>query len=410
MSHPGIVPFILMGLRGSSLVVKFSLSIFIAVYMDFAVLGSYGLVVSASIIIPVLAGFALMYTISRDAVMQSLSEITESLACYGVIILLIYSVLLVFAAVVGISFNIFALSILVFVVIFLEHLNNDLYTLLLNLSKPLLANLLHFLRSAAWMLSFMSLAFFLPDFRTLEHILIGWIIGGIISFSAFLWFSRSWPWHTKRNITELKSWAFREFYKSRLVYAHSLAGTFAQNIDRFIISYFLGLDLTGVYVFFWSVISALINLLRTGIVQVARPKMIRAYKDGTKIFYGLYIQCMKQTIAFALGMALIAGPSMYVLIELMHKPLAESWFNAFWLIIITFILVMIIEVNRLVFYSAHRDDLILRQSLIILPISIISHSIFVILFDFWGAAFSPVLICGLTIAIQRRQMKVIFES
>lgn len=373
--------------------------------MDFSVLGSFGLIVSASIMVPVFAGFSLMYNISRDAVTQPLSEVTVSLIYYLNVILLIYAVLLVGAVVVGFYFEALGLAILIFVVVLLEHLNNDLYVLLLNLSKPLLANFLHFLRSAAWMLLFMVAATLMPDVRALENILIGWIVGGILSFAVFLWFSRGWPWDTTKNIEAFKNWVAREFKKSRIVYAHNFVGTISQNIDRFIISYFLGLDLTGVYVFFGSVMSALINLLRTGVVQIARPSMIRAYKAQDESFKILYRKCMKQTVVFAICMAFLAWPLMYALILFMDKPLAGEWFSVFWLVLITFLFVIIVEVNRLIFYAAHRDDLILKQSLLILPISIICHCTFVILLGFLGAVLSPVLVSSLTVIIQRRQMR-----
>ena len=90
-----------MGIRGSSLVFKFILTLFLARFLSFESLGIYGLIGAACNVAPTLVGFSLMYTISRKAVTLTQAEIYEQLSYYIQITLLIYMFALPFVATFG---------------------------------------------------------------------------------------------------------------------------------------------------------------------------------------------------------------------------------------------------------------------------------------------------------------------
>ncbi len=398
---PGFLPTIVMGLRGSSLVVKFVLTLFIAKFLSFEALGVYGLISSVSVMVPIFLGLSLMYIQSRKAVTQPLSEIAKSLLYYAKYTVSIY-ILFAFGALAwGVYADQLVLSFLITLVIFFEHINTDFYTLLLNLSKPFVANILHFLKTAVWMLIYMALAFVDPEFRNIETLLIGWISGGFLCFLGFLWVTKDWPWQESRGTRKpLLKWVADEFKEAKTIYAYNFTNTLGQNIDRFLITYFLGLELTGVYVFFGSVTAAMANLVRTGVIQIARPKMVKAYKDNDPIYVELYKTCLRHTMAISGLLVVLSGPAMAFIAVYMNKPLALEWLPIFGLVLIVFLLVMWMEVNKLVFYSQHRDDLILKISLVIFPLSVVSHIAFILAFGFWGAAISPVVMCILCLMLQ----------
>ena len=377
---------ILMKIRGTSLVVKFLLTLFVAKFLSFEDLGLYGLISASAIVAPVLLGLCLMASVSRRAVTQSLEKTTESIRHYGIYLGLVYSVLLIASLSYGGYSDRITLALLIWVIILFEHINFDAYGLLLNLSKPMTANIMHFIRSAGWALLYMGSAFFIPDLRNIETLLIYWSIGSFISFSGLLVIARDWPWKKNNPNKSLKKWIRNEFGQSRIMYYNSVLETGSTYISHFIISIFLGLELTGVYVFFFQVISAMSNLLQTGIIQIARPKLLKAYHEKNSHYKQIWTTCLKLSSISASLMSLTAIPALYIVINIMAKPLAIEWFYIFPIMLIGFILNIVFQANRLVFYSQHKDKINLYMFAISLFMLIICELFLIQFVSLWGVA------------------------
>ena len=74
-----------------------------------------------------------------------------------------------------------------------------------------------------------------------------------------------------------------------------------------------------------------------------------------------------------------------------------------------FILLMMIDVNKHVFYASRRDDLILRASIFMLPLAIVSHVVLMSLFGFVGAVISPALLCSVALLLQNYYKSMIIK-
>ncbi|GJL86233.1 MAG: hypothetical protein DHS20C02_20080 [Micavibrio sp.] len=401
----------IMNLRGISLVVKFALTLFIARFMGFESLGLYGLITAASIMAPGFLGLGIIYTLNREAVTQTIAEITQALTYYGRYIIILYAFLLTAAILIGLVTGNFFMILAVSILIFFEHVNHDLYQLLLNLSRPFLANFLHFLRTALWAIIFMALAFFFPSLRTVEFLLIGWICGSVCCFLGFIWFSYNWPWGAKKfSVVSLKEWVIQEFRQSRTLYMNGFANTATQYLDRYLITLFLGLELTGIYVFFWQLNSALSNLLNTGIIQIARPKMVRAYKNREPAYSSIYQSCLKNTLLASIAMALAAGLGMYILIPYIDRPQAMEWFPILWIILVGFVLIARTEVQQLIFYSQHKDGLALIAGLSTLAGAVLFNLILIPILGLWGVGLSLIMVSLLRLVIQNIHIKPLIEN
>ena len=389
-----------MGMRGTSLVTKFVFTLFIAHFMGFKVLGSYGLISSASIIASLFFGLTLIHTISRDAVMQTKQEICRNILYYAYYIFLTYSCLFVLTLLAGLLFEQPVLFFLILLVVLLEHINGDFYRLFLNLSQPFTANLLHFIRTAGWMIIFMILAILIPEIRTLHTLLISWILGGLITTLITISFMRDWPWQPFSFDMPLYKWVLNEFSEARNMHITSVLMALSQYWNHFLISLFLGLELTGVYVFFMQVMSALTNLVSTGVIQISRPKLVRAYKEKNTNYMNIFFKSLKDTLIISVLMALFTWPCLYFATIYLDKPLALQWFTIFPYILILFIITMINEVMKLIFYSHYRDDIILKLSIIMITFSIVLNTGLVMLMSLWGAVISQIIVHVIVLFLQ----------
>jgi O-antigen/teichoic acid export membrane protein len=396
----------IMKIRAWSLLAKFILTLFIAKFMDFEDLGLYGLISAASIIFPGFTGLGLIYMLSRKAVTAPLEEIVGMLRQYGRFIGLIYFATAPIAFVTGILMDRPVLALLVTAVVALEHINSDIYSLLLNRSKPLSANVLHFLRTAAWIILFIPVAFFVPALRHLDVLLAFWITGGIAALAGFFWVARAWPWMHKEDETSLGMWIRQNFRESRLLYLNGCATSFSQYIDRYLVTFFLGLELTGVYVFFCTVAGALGNLLLTGIIQVARPVLVKLFKEGKLQEYkAAFIKCMRHTAFIAIVMAFFAIALVWFLVPYLDKPQIAYWMPVCWIILAGFVLNVLLEVQKLVFYSQHLDLLTLKNSIIAAFVACLLNVILIPHMGLWGAGATYFICPALLMSIQYYQIK-----
>lgn len=392
ISADTLVALTVMGMRGTSLVVKFIFTLFIARYMSFETLGAYGLIASASIIASLFFGLTLIHTISRNAVTQTQLEICRSIRYYGQYILFVYMLLLIPAYIIGALYDNILLSLLILIVILFEHINGDFYRLFLNLSKPFLANLLHFVRTAIWMIVFMLVAYLNPDLKTLNDILIAWILGGIVAMIGTVTVMIRWPWREVSCDLTIFQWVKNEFKQARNMHITSVLTAISQYWSHFLISILLGLQLTGVFVFFMQIMSALSNLVQTGVIQIAKPKLVRAFKNQDQNYMKIFFKSFKDTMIVSVLMALCAWPSLYFVTLNLDKPLALEWFSIFPYILILFVLTIVSEVLKLIFYSYYRDDIVLKISIIAIISSVILNTILVFFMSLWGAVFAQIIV------------------
>ena len=391
-----------MGIRGSSLVFKFILTLFLARFLSFESLGIYGLIGAACNVAPTLVGFSLMYTISRKAVTLTQAEIYEQLSYYIQITLLIYMFALPFVATFGYMEDQIFIYLLILCVVLLEHLNMDIYSLLLNLSRPLFGNILHFFRTSIWMMSYMTCAYIYPEYRELKPLLFFWFVGNTIPLVIFYLSLLSWDKHKSNIKTSTMSWFKHEYMQSKTAHKTNCLRSFSQYVNHIYITFLLGIELTGVYVFFMQVISAMSNLLQTGVIQIARPKLIQAFSDfNQQEYWKIYRRCMANSLISATLMAMFAIPCMVFLIHyVVLKPLAVEWLHIFWCLLGLFVLGTISMVNSIVFYSQYRDDELLKIFIIGFLPSLIVTPLLIYIFNLNGVVAATLVFSSLGIFLQ----------
>jgi O-antigen/teichoic acid export membrane protein len=386
LSSRTLTSLTIMGLRGLTLVAKFALTLFIARFIDLGTLGVYGLVAGAAVMFPVVASLGLISILSRNAVSQQLNEVTHMLRRYWGIQAVLYGIIGVIALGVGIYLHQLPLISIVVAIVFLEHVNGDLFVLLNHLLQPFLANVLMFFRTAGWICVYMILAFLFPALRDLQTLLQFWIGGGLLAIAGFVLSARNWPWLHPAPEARHKEWFSHHFKASRILYLNQIANTVAQYTDRYLVSLFMGLELAGVYVLFWSIGNALSNLVDTGIIQISGPKLIKAHtrKDGS--YWGVFRLLLVETITISIVLALVTGVLVNIAIPYLNRPLVADWMHVLWPVLLGFVLRMAYEVQGTVFYSRHTDRFTLFSGLFVIALSIVANLALIQPFALYGAA------------------------
>jgi O-antigen/teichoic acid export membrane protein len=343
-------------MRASVMTCKFALAIFIGRYLDLSSLGLYGLAAGAVAVGPVVIGMGMVHLIMRDAVTLPASQLVDILRHYWCFTASVYALMLAVAILLTIVFGASGLWALVIVITLFEHLGNDVFQLLSNLERPLIANLTAFLRGAAWILIYVPVAAWNPSLRSILVLLGFWLGGSVIAFLLFVWTSRSWPWKTAFSLPFRPGWITRTVKHAFVIYVSDLSFIASQYLDRYLITLFLGLKLAGIYFLYWSFANAASTFVSMVVLQVQRPVLIKAHHEGGARFHRqLTSRFLKSTTLASAVVSAATGCVFHILLPFLDQPSVADHLAAFWLLIAAMALRNIADFGAIALFTARHD-------------------------------------------------------
>lgn len=277
-----LLPLANMAMRGVALVARFGLVVYLAQFVGLEALGLFALVQGAAGIAPPALGWGLSYFLSRDIVDQS--PLTAGRMLRDRLLVTIASLAAaVFIILVLTSTGVLTLpepAAMIILIVCLEAIAFDIHMAMISLGKPIAANALLFVRSAAWVAPAVILGLIFPGFRSLEPLYWFWLGGLVLNMALLVPIFRNWPigeivaspLDFRRQIQQIRNgW---------LIYLNDVAIVGTLYLDRYVVGYFLGLKATGLFSLYWSVANAAHVLVTTAVIQIALPALVRAYRTS----------------------------------------------------------------------------------------------------------------------------------
>ncbi|MDI4665567.1 hypothetical protein K9U40_14725 [Xanthobacter autotrophicus] len=305
-----------MSLRASSLAFRFVLSFYIIKYLGLEAAGIYGLALGAIGIAPALTNLGLNYFHQRELVGQPPSFSAPRMKTRLVASTVTTAILMVIALIVAlaIGFPLSPIHLIIAGLVWLEVYANDLHLSLVALEMPLQANTLVFIRLASWVPFVIVLGLLVPETRSIEFVLLGWLVSYVLFFALLFWFVRSWPLAEAMRAPLQIQWLKERIRIAWFIFISDMGLVGFIYVDRYIVSFMLGLELTGLYTFYWSLANALQTLVGTAIIQVAMPTLYKAYNTGV---VANWRKAMRQQLGKVLSYALVLGACIFVACELL---------------------------------------------------------------------------------------------
>jgi O-antigen/teichoic acid export membrane protein len=405
-TKPGLInsraatSLMIMGLRSGTLIAKFALTVYVARFLGLEALGTYGLIVGLAMTVPVATNLSMMLVLSRRAVTQSLPEVTGVLRHYVRIQVVMYAAGLAVALASAVIWDQWLFAATVVVIVALEQANDDIFTLLNHLRQPRLANLLMLIRYAGWIWPFIALSLLFPSMRDLPTLLGFWIAGCLAPIAVFCFVARDWPWRNAAATVGLRPWLIGTLREGRILYVNNIANVLGQYLDRFLVGLFLGLELTGVYVLFWSIGNALSNLIGTSVTQIAIPNLINAHREKTGTYWRMFRALMIETALSSIALVIVGGLMFQFVLPYLNRPIALDWIPAFWLVLLGFVLRNAYEVQGVVFYSQSLDRLTLWSGSVVLLISLGTNLALIPVWSLYGTAAAIILAYSVGLAVR----------
>ena len=355
----------ILGLRSCNIGSKFLLALYTARFLGLADLGVYGLLSGAATGLPAVVGFGLTAWIMRRLVDLPRAQAIPLMFTRLGVVIAAHAVLQPIgwlcneAAGAPVSHQ---RMLLIGLILLLENLTADIGSMLTARRRILTGEVLMFVRAGLWPLPVMLLGVLEPQARTLDLVLIGWIAGLLLAFAGVAAFTAcDGRW---RQIAFAWPEIFTGMREGIALYAHDLCLAFNLYLDRFLISLFLGMELTGVYTFFWSFANVGHALAIYGVLTPQIPKLVAGASGGrTEAFTAIERRLVREIAIWA---GLICGAisvALPIMLPLVARAELGQHLAIFWIVAFGTLLRIAADTYGYILYAMRRDAAVAQTSL-----------------------------------------------
>lgn len=342
-----------LGLRAFTLLGKFLLIFFISRFLSPADVGLYGLVVATISYTLYFIGFDFYTFSTRDLLKQEKGRWGQLLKSQGAFFLIMYCIILPLNLFLFV-FDFLPWTVLAwfFILLVLEHINQELGRFLVIISEQTTASIVLFLRSGAWCIVAIVLFILFPSLRSLDMVFISWFVGSFLaSFFGIFKCTR------KLDVSGWKERIDWGWIKQGLkIVIPFLLGTLAlrgiYTIDRFWFEYLVSRDTLGAYILFMGICSALMSFLDAGVFMYSYPILIKKhYEHDSEGFYKELKKLTTLTISLSLFFILGTFIVLPYLLEWIDNPIYSENQNIFWFLLASTIAYIVSMIPHYALYA-----------------------------------------------------------
>jgi O-antigen/teichoic acid export membrane protein len=207
-----------------------------------------------------------------------------------------------------------------------------------------------------------------------------------MSILLFFYFIREWP------ITEILHQRVDRIGMSQrirnawLIYLSDIGLVGGIYLDRYVVDFFLGLSVTGVFSFYWSLANALQNLISTAVIQVAQPKLVSMFRQGDfSAWLGQLRAEFVKAITTAVGLATVIFFGTKIAVAALSIPVLDGGDALFVMILLASIIKVISDILNIGLSSAEKDKIFALLNIVGVVVSALTSVIFVRIYGINGA-------------------------
>lgn len=254
---------------------KFLFSLFLGSVAGFELVGYFGLVSAACVVVPLFIGMNYRSILSRMAATEDIRRVANTFMQASWVPVMAYLVFMLGAGFMG-GDRWFVLAV---GLILVEHLNDDVGAILIGLRRNLSAQVLLGVRTVLWMGALAALVSTAEWDASIAAICALWLAASIVALvigllhsgllAEFSWSARpdcGWYWSNAGDLLRMGVWSW------------SQVG--ALYIDRIALSFVSDMASVGVFVLFWQVGNAVSNVVEASVVARYRATLMKMATSG----------------------------------------------------------------------------------------------------------------------------------
>ena len=352
-----------LSIRSINLASKFILIVFLAKLLSTEEFGQYGVLTAFINLSLYFIGLDFYTYSNREILKNNKNDSSKIIISHFYLIAIVYLISL------PILFLLFTNEVLdkkyivvFYIILILEHINQELMRFLITFGKPILSNLLFFIRSGAW--SFIIISISYMEKRTdLLSVLEIWIAAEMIClvFSIITLQNTSFRFNFKKF-----DWAWIK--KGLKICLPFMIGTLAIRAiftgDRYIIEQFFNSETLASYILFSSLAAAIISFMDAAVFSFLYPKLVLDVNNRNTEYRNIIKQFYTKTIFFLIIINTLAFFLIHPLLEIIGKSEFLNHIKYFYFLIAIQSIYCLSMVPHYVLYSLHKDKHIIYSHLI----------------------------------------------
>jgi O-antigen/teichoic acid export membrane protein len=349
-----------LGLRSLTLASRFLLLFLLARLLEPAEVGLYGLVAATIGYALFLVGFDFYIYTTREVIGHDRSHWGALLKNQCGLVVTLY---LIFLPLLTLIFWFGLLPWYVapwfFILLFLEHLNQELSRLLVALSRPLTASWVLFLRSGLWIIALAAIMLAQSQARTLLVVFQTWSLGGVMA--ALLGISSL----IRMNIGGWRQdidwkWIRRGLKVAIPFLLATLAIRGIFTADRYWFEALADIEVLAAYVLFMGIAGALGSFLEAGVYMFEYPALIRSWQDQSSATFRLDSRrLLIQTMLFSTVFIIVVSLALPFLLTWLDRPIYTQNAELFPYLMFSMVLFSLSMVPHYVLYAQGHDRAII---------------------------------------------------
>lgn len=389
-------------LRAATLASKFILVLYMARYLTPEELGIYGMITVTVALSLFVLGMDFWRFNTREILARNEAERTPLIRDQLVFHLIIYVLALPLLLVIFVAgFIPWQFVGWFYVILVLEHLSQEAFRLFVVFSRPIVANLIFFFRSGAWIYAVLGVSILGIEQVGLTTIILGWMVGQVTSLLIAGYFFRHLDWSPvlRRGIDW--GWIGEGARKSAVLLGMTLFLQVMQFVDRFFIQHYHGEALVGVYTFYASAATVVQTFVFTGVVMILLPKIVEAYEKGEFEQYRHFMKKLSLGIlAGAIALSMLAALVIYPVIAFVGKAIYVTHLSAYFILLGATFVLLISYIPYYALYVRKKDRELLLTALFATIAAIVANMLLVEKYVLIGASLS-FLIAAIVLNVSR---------
>ena len=377
-----------LGIRGATLIGKFLLVYFLADQLTVEQNGVWGIFTTSIALSLYVVGLD-FYTYSSRRILDFKEEdrspmLRDQLVFYFISYLVLFPILgLLFVFnVIDIKFAIFFYAILIF-----EHLAQEAYRTFVVFSKPIIANIILFLRTGSW--AYLILILWtagVDELKSLRWLYLFWMCGGIAALAVSLYFLAKFKFKSVKHIPIDWKWIKQGIKVSLLFFIGTVGYKIIEFADRYFIDYYHTKEEVGVYTFYANMCNIVETFVHTAVIIIFSPRLIETFHKSNYDYRKTLAQFAKQVVIYTI----IIGVALAILIIPLLKSLENDEYirdyNAFVVLVLSKMVLNFSLIFHYILYVRKNDFPIIKETIIACVINILLNFILIPTMSIMGAA------------------------
>jgi len=398
------IKLLTLALRGMGIASRFLLTFLITKFISLEFQGEYTLIISTITLLIIFFGFDFYVHTGRLLIKEGKNEVfylKNMLVFFGFSYLLLLLVLWV-----GLNISSLKLApfwLLYFLVVF-EHLGQEFFRIYLALKKPLLANILLFVRTGLWA-SLIVIGFLLIEDFTISivEILNMWFICalatsilGFIFYPGILKFFK-----VKADYLFIK----KGIGVGLTMFASTICLKIMEYSDRYLIALFLDKKEVGIYAFYFQLANIINVVIFTMYISFLYPDIIKGVYDKSYSKVKANQKAIKNKtliIAVIFGIAFTLFSSYFL--DYINKPELDENVFIYYIMLLSTVFLNYSFTSHYVIIGEEKEKLIFKATLIACIFNLILNFSLIPVIGIYGSAVA-LLISNLILLILKRRFE-----